>query len=540
MKVAGYCRVSTEKEDQAGSFASQQRFFRDYIEHHPGWELYEIYADEGITGTSRKKRVQFNRMMHDAGEHKFRLILTKEISRFSRNVLDTIACTRELKALGIGVVFLSDGFCSLDPDAELRLSILGSIAQEESRRTSSRVKWGQTRRMEQGVVFGTSLLGYDVESGVLSVNPEGARIVKEIFYKYAVEEKGTTVIARELREAGYKTRTGNPVWSNSHILKILKNEKYAGDLVQKKSITPDYLTHQKKYNHGEERQIILRDHHEPIVSRELWDLAQEKIRERHRSKNTSEATSGQYIFSGRILCGECGARFVSRQKLRRDGTSCRCWSCGTAAREGRRKTDLYGNVLGCDIGKQLRDDLAVDILKDVLGRLDLDREGLIENLTGIVTEVKRKERGALPPETLHRQIRTLREKQTAAIDRYVSGDITKEEFRQVSLRYEQELEALRSRLSPRDRPVSGTLREAIGALLTWEKPPEACLKALPEYMRVHKDGTVELKLRQLPALWKYRLYQKSPGEAVREPGCHKESAVPISVSSPFSSSKGME
>ena len=142
IKVASYCRVSTDKEDQANSFESQQRFFREYIERHPDWELYGVYADEGITGTSTKKRVQFNRMMNDAYAARFKLIITKEVSRFSRNILDTIAYTRELKALGIGVIFMSDGFCTLDPDAELRLSIMGSIAQEESRKTSSRVKWG--------------------------------------------------------------------------------------------------------------------------------------------------------------------------------------------------------------------------------------------------------------------------------------------------------------------------------------------------------------------------------------------------------------
>ena len=187
IKVASYCRVSTDSEDQANSFESQQRYFREYITRHPDWELYEIYADEGTTGTSTKKRTQFNRMINDAYCGKFNIIITKEVSRFSRNLLDTIAYTIELKALGIGVIFMNDGFTSLDPDAELRLSIMGSIAQEESRKTSSRVKWGQSRQMEKGVVFGTSMLGYDVRDGKLTINPEGAEIVRMIFHKYGVE-----------------------------------------------------------------------------------------------------------------------------------------------------------------------------------------------------------------------------------------------------------------------------------------------------------------------------------------------------------------
>jgi len=317
IKVAGYCRVSTDKQDQINSFSSQQRYFREYIQRNSEWELYDIYADEGVTGTNTRKRTQFNRMMHDAHQKCFDMIITKEVSRFSRNILDTIAYTRELKSLGIGVIFMNDGLNTLAPDAELRLSIMGSIAQEESRKTSERVKWGQMRQMEQGVVFGHSMLGYDVSHGKLHVNQEGADIVKKIFYQYGIMKKGTTVIARELREAGIKTPTGNPIWRESYLMKILKNEKYVGDLVQKKTITPDYLTHAKKYNHGEEDFIMIRNHHEPIITRELWDLVQDRIASCRRTKS-SNSHSGQYLLSGKIVCGECGASFVLRTKTRKD------------------------------------------------------------------------------------------------------------------------------------------------------------------------------------------------------------------------------
>ena len=195
IKAAGYCRVSTAKDDQANSFESQQRYFKEYINRQPDWEFYEIYADEGITGTSTKKRTRFNQMINDAYMGKFNIIITKEVSRFSRNILDTISYTRELKALGVYVIFMNDGITTSDPDAELRLSIMGSLAQEESRKTSARVKWGQTRQMEQGVVSGRSMLGYDVKDGKMTVNPEGAEIVRLIFHKYGNEKKGTSVIA---------------------------------------------------------------------------------------------------------------------------------------------------------------------------------------------------------------------------------------------------------------------------------------------------------------------------------------------------------
>ena len=272
LRVAAYCRVSTDGDDQANSFESQQRYFRAYIAQQPHWELAGIFADEGLSGTSTKKRLAFQRMIACARAGTLDLIVTKEISRFARNTLDSIYYTRELKRLGVGVLFLSDNLCTLDGDAELRLAILSSIAQEESRRTSERVKWGQKRRMEQGVVFGRDLLGYDVRGGMLYVNEAGAQTVREIFRKCVDEGKGAHTIARELNEAGIPAARGG-AWRSSVILRILRNEKYCGDLVQKKTYTPDYLTHEKKYNHGQEDYIIVREHHAPIIPRATFETA---------------------------------------------------------------------------------------------------------------------------------------------------------------------------------------------------------------------------------------------------------------------------
>ncbi|MCL2057396.1 MAG: recombinase family protein, partial [Oscillospiraceae bacterium] len=203
-RVAVYCRVSTDQDDQANSFESQRRYFRDYIERNPDWELYEVFADEGISGTNTKKRRAFNRMIACAKSGDFDLIITKEISRFARNTLDSIYYTRDLKKRGIGVIFLNDNINTLDADAELRLTIMSSIAQEESRKTSERVKWGQKRRMEQGVVFGRDMLGYDVRGGEMFINEDGAKVVRLLFDKFVNEQKGAHTIARELREAGIR------------------------------------------------------------------------------------------------------------------------------------------------------------------------------------------------------------------------------------------------------------------------------------------------------------------------------------------------
>ena len=190
--------MSTDKADQANSFESQQRYFQTYIQRNPEWSLQNIYADEGISGTSTRKRTQFKAMISAAREGKLDLILTKEVSRFARNTLDTLAYTRELHRYGVGVLFLIDNIDTRQQEGELRLTLMSSLAQEESRKTSQRVKWGQTRRMEQGVVFGGSLLGYDVADGMISIDSEGAKIVRQIFHKYLNERKGTAVIAREM------------------------------------------------------------------------------------------------------------------------------------------------------------------------------------------------------------------------------------------------------------------------------------------------------------------------------------------------------
>ena len=271
-RVAAYCRVSTDKTDQIGSFESQKRYFREYIEQNADLELYRIYADEGITGTNVKNRVSFKNMIEDAKNGKFDLILTKEISRFARNLLDSIYYTRELKRYGVSVFFINDRIDTMEPDAELRLAILATLAQEESRRTSERVKWGQTRRMEAGIVFGRSMLGYDVKNGEMTVNEEGAEIVRAIFRMYTEDKMGFAAIARALDENGIPPMRAQK-WNGTVVMRILKNEKYVGDLVQKKTYTPDYLSHEKKYNRGAEEMIVIRDHHTPIIPREVFEKA---------------------------------------------------------------------------------------------------------------------------------------------------------------------------------------------------------------------------------------------------------------------------
>ena len=520
IKVASYCRVSTDKDDQANSFESQQRYFKEYIDRQPDWELYEIYADKGITGTSTKKRVKFNQMINDAHMGKFNIIITKEVSRFSRNILDTISYTRELKALGVYVIFLNDGIATSDADAELKLSIMGSLAQEESRKTSARVKWGQARRMEQGVVFGRSMLGYDVKDGKMTINPEGAEIVKLIFHKYGNEKKGTSVIARELREAGYKSYTGNTKWSNTHIIKILKNEKYVGDLVQKKTITPDYLTHAKKYNHGEEELICIENHHEPIIDRDLWNLVQEELAKRNLHADYGKGHSNRYVFSGKIKCGECGASFVSRQRKRKDGSTYKRWGCITAANEGRVHRDSRGNEVGCDIGRQLQDELAMDMLKQSLSTIQMDKKWIINNVVSIAMDaIANCENDDFDSEEkIQYEMELIIDKKQNVLDAFFSKNITKEDMRMMNERYDKQIGELQERLQAvkaREQihyetgSLKSDVRKQVTDMVSGLTESEIFYKNILDQMIVYPDQRVEVKLNLLPQKWIFVLQKLS-------------------------------
>ena len=303
LQVAAYCRVSTDKEDQANSFEAQQRYFREYIQRQPDWELQGIYADEGFSGTSTNKRVEFNKMLHAAELGQIDLIVTKEVSRFTRNTVDALQITRELRRRGVGVLFLNDSLDTRTNDGELRLTIMSSFAQDESRRTSERSKWGQMRSMEKGVVFGGSLLGYDVIGGKMTVNPEGAEVVRLIFHKYLQERKGCSTIARELREAGILSSKGNCLWSSATVTKILKNEKYCGDCLLQKAFIANPITHQQVRNNGKLPKYLVEDCLPAIVDKETWKLAQ-AVAARHTSHR--QAPNERYPFTGKLFCGVCG------------------------------------------------------------------------------------------------------------------------------------------------------------------------------------------------------------------------------------------
>ncbi|HJC12157.1 MAG TPA: recombinase family protein [Candidatus Agathobaculum intestinigallinarum] len=342
LRVAAYCRVSTDQSDQLHSLAAQQRYFAEYIAAHPAWENAGVWADEGISGTSTAKRRQFRALMAAAERGEIDLILTKEVSRFARNTVDTLAYTRKLREWGVGVLFLTDNIDTRAGEGEFRLTIMASVAQEESRKTSERVKWGQRRSMERGVVFGAAApYGYRLADGVLTVQEEQAEVVRRVYRLFLEDGRGTHVIARRLTEEGIPTPTakGN-AWSSTMVLRLLRNEKYCGDLLQKKTCTPDFLTHRKVRNCGQEEPVYLRDHHAPIIRRTQFEAAQRELARRSRAHIRHSA---RYWCSGKVRCGVCGRALTPRRSVRKDGSVHIRWSCRAC-----RGSAVQDNVLrGC-------------------------------------------------------------------------------------------------------------------------------------------------------------------------------------------------
>lgn len=547
-RVAAYCRVSTDNEDQANSFESQQRYFRQYIERNPDWELYAIFADEGISGTNTKKRKEFNRMIECAKNGDFDLIITKEISRFARNTLDSIFYTRDLKKHGVGVIFLNDNINTLDGDAELRLAIMSSIAQEESRKTSERVKWGQKRQMEQGVVFGRSMLGYDVKDGKITINEEGAKIVRLIFHKFVDEGKGTHVIARELREEGILPCRVKE-WQNTVILRVIRNEKYCGDLVQKKTFTPDFLSHEKKYNRGQEEFVIIKDHHEPIISRELFDKANRILDAKSLSQEGKAKHSNRYPFSGKIKCGRCGASYVARYKTRKDGSRYKAWRCYEAANHGRPHIDKAGNQVGCS-GESIRNEDAIYLLYLVCRELKINRQKVVDNLTKTIDAVMQIDLTGTSTSALSEKIEEAKKKRTGLIDLYTSGDIDKSEFTALRAKYDEDIEKLKSiaegieqqqTMIQRQQELMADIKDAIDELINGIQYEDEYYTQILDKMVINDKNHIDVYLKMLPHKWSFTVAKGITGsletlkKAEASENTISEASLPISVSTPATS-----
>lgn len=445
-KVAAYCRVSTDTYDQKNSLSSQRSYFNEYINDHDEWELVEIYYDEGITGTSTKHREGFNRMIADCEAGKIQLVLTKEVSRFARNTIDTLTYTRKLSDLGIGVIFMNDGIDTRDKDGELRLSIMATLAQEESRKISERVKWGIKRQMENGVVFGCSrIYGFRVTEGKLVIVPEEAEVVKEIFREYLYEGKGSTRIARELTDRGVPT-INNGIWNSRHIIKMLHNEKYVGDLTQWKIYKPNVLSDKRKINKGDGPDsplITIKDHHEGIISREVWDAVQEELARRTQLSKEGSKHSRSYWFSGKCRCGKCGYSYLSRGSRSDPHTVLGCRNRQLYGTE--KRTALNGKPIGCD--NRTVDERILSVVMKYLMQYVYRYKADIEN--EIINEIGSISENIIPADAnaVKVEIDNLKAKRLKAVDLMLEGLISKDALKEQSEYYDSEIARLTEKMT---------------------------------------------------------------------------------------------
>ena len=310
-RVAAYARVSTDSEEQLTSYEAQVDYYTRYIHNKPDWQFVDVYTDEGISATNTKRREGFNRMVADALDGKIDLIVTKSVSRFARNTVDSLTTVRKLKDAGVEVYFEKENIWTLDSKGELLITIMSSLAQEESRSISENVTWGQRKRFADGKVsipYG-QFLGYRKGAdGLPEIVPEEAEIVRNI-YRMCIEGKSTNAIAKYLTQQDIPTPAGKKVWQRATVESILRNEKYKGSALLQKKFTVDFLQKKMKVNEGEVPQYYVEHSHAAIIDPEEWEKVKLVLA---RRKNSTRRTQCNSPFAGKIICGDCGEIFGSK------------------------------------------------------------------------------------------------------------------------------------------------------------------------------------------------------------------------------------
>ena len=457
-KVAIYARVSTEHEAQINALENQIQYYDNILAQHPEWELVGRYVDEGITGTSVKKRKNFLRMMEDAKNGMFSLILTREVSRFARNTVDTLQETRKLKSYGVEVYFTEDNIrTSDDTDGELRLALMATLAQNESKKTSVRVKAGQKISFENGVLYGNgNILGYDRVGRELVVNPEQAETVKMIFNMYH-DGMGCKQIAYELEKRGRVTSTGLTHWQPGTISRLLRNSFYCGKIVYRKQYVPDYLEQKRINNYDEVDKIEITGKHEPIVSEELFNDCQRRLDaktvNRLRGKHAINPPKSAYA---RILKCQCGSNFERRKWHKyKDGRIRYGFECYKQKNHGSYRTRLKKGLdtTGCCTTKMFPEWKLKIVAHWLFNDLWKERDKIInraiemlnatikdENVVDYTDEVKE----------LNKKRKKYEEKLSNLVELRVEGDISKEVYEEKKGVFKKQIEYIDSELLKRD------------------------------------------------------------------------------------------
>lgn len=339
-RTAGYARVSTDKDEQFTSYEAQVDYYTRFIQQHADWQFVKVYTDEGISGLSTKKREGFKEMIDDALAGRIDLIITKSVSRFARNTVDSLTTIRQLKDKGVEVYFEKENIWTFDGKGELLLTIMSSLAQEESRSISENVTWGQRKRFSDGKVSMPykQFLGYErgeTKDSAPVVNKEQAAVVRRIYTMF-MSGKTPGCIARTLTSESVPTPAGKTKWQSTTVMSILTNEKYRGSARLQKKFTVNFLTKEMKKNEGELPQYWIAESHEAIIAPEEWDAVQDEV---IRRKEIGRAYSGNSVLSAKLVCGDCGAWFGPKTWHSTDKHKCVIWQCNAKFDKSKPKCE---------------------------------------------------------------------------------------------------------------------------------------------------------------------------------------------------------
>lgn len=442
LRVTDYSRVSTDHDEQKSSLKNQIEHFDEMIKNNPNWTYVKGYVDEGITGTSDIKRDRFMQMIDDGKSGKFDLIVTKEISRFSRNTLDSIKYTRELLNHGVAVLFVNDNINTAMPDAELRLTIMASMAQDEIRRLSERVKFGMKQSIKNGHILGNDLLyGYkkDKLTGNLYIIEEEAEIVRRLFTMYGVEELSISKIALIFNNEKIKTAL-NKKWCTSTLTRMLKNPKYKGYYCGKKSEIIDYMTKKVKVL-PETDWVMYEDSSRipPIVSETLWDRANKRLESRKKQFGNDykdkEMYKNRYALSAKIYCGEHNEVFHRRKQCKSSNDI--TWSCAKFLKEGKKVCD----------SPNVRESEIYDIFKDILINLSID----ISKVSEVLLDLYKNNKTSLCLEEkinkYNQQIEKIRIKKDKLLELNIEGNLSNSEFNEKNNQCNEEIKNINANIA---------------------------------------------------------------------------------------------
>ena len=440
LRVTFYARVSSESDEQLNSLGNQITYYEDLIKRNTHWTFVPGYIDEGLSAATTKKRENFNRMIDDAAQDKFDLVLTKEISRFARNTLDSIQFTRQLLGCGVGVFFQNDNINTLDEDSELRLSIMSSIAQDELRKLSSRVKFGHQQAIKNSVVLGNNrIFGYQKDRGRLIIDEEQAVMVRELFSLYATGDYSMKQLETLFWEKGYRNHNGKKI-AHTTMSNLIANPKYKGYYVGNKVKVVDLFTKKQKFLPPEEWVMFKDETGEivpAIVSEELWDAANAVLKKRSEDvKNRQGICNHANLLTGKLYCTHCGTAYYRRDSVDRQGNKNSKWVCSGKIKNGADSCDSFA----------IYEDELKPLLLEVFREAEPQIEALIEEYIQMYKELHQGDSMARRMESLRGTIDTVQKKKQKLLAFNAQGALTDRDFLAMNAECTRELEAAQSEL----------------------------------------------------------------------------------------------